>query len=81
MSGTQADMIKEGMVEIDKFVRKEKIPFKWMLQVHDEIVYKHQDKDLRPIVENIMTDTCNLYLKGITMEIAGYTGHVWNKEG
>ena len=79
MSGTQADMLKEGMVAIDEFVRKEKIYFKWLLQVHDEIVYKHKDKELRPVVEKILVDTCNLYLSVVQMEVDGYTGHMWNK--
>ena len=79
MSGTQADMIKEGMVEIDKFVKANNLDFKWLLQVHDEIVYKHKDKELRPIIENILTTTCNKYLSIVNMEVSGYTGISWNK--
>jgi len=80
MSGTQADMIKEGMVEIDKFIRKEKIPFKWLMQVHDEIVTKHKDKDLRTQTDKILIDTCNKYLVGVQMKVSGYTGYEWNKD-
>lgn len=43
ISGTQADMIKEGIVNVDKY-RLEQIPdFYWLMQVHDEIVFKHKD--------------------------------------
>lgn len=45
ISGTQADMIKEGIVNVDKY-RLENVPdFFWLMQVHDEIVFKHKDKD------------------------------------
>lgn len=45
ISGSQADMIKEGIVNVDKY-RIENIPdFYWLMQVHDEIVVKHKDKD------------------------------------
>lgn len=79
MSGTQADMIKEGMVDINRFVKKEKIDFKWLLQVHDEIVTMHKDKDLRLTTDKMLVDACNRYLTGIEMEVAGYTGHWWHK--
>lgn len=56
MSGTQADMIKEGMVNIDNHIRQSfvaetikgklvmniKDKFRWKLQVHDELVFAHR---------------------------------------
>ena len=80
MSGTQADMIKEAMIEANNYVREHKLEFHWLMQVHDEVVFKHKDKELRPKIEQILTDVCNRYLKNITMEIAGHTGYVWHKE-
>jgi DNA polymerase I-like protein with 3'-5' exonuclease and polymerase domains len=80
MSATQADMVKEGMIEANNYVRANKLEFHWLMQVHDELVFKHKDKELRPVIEKILTDVCNRYLKNITMEIAGHTGHVWHKD-
>jgi hypothetical protein len=79
MSGTQADMFKEATIAVDDFVRKEKIYLKWQMFIHDEWVFKHKDKELRPIVGKIIEDVCNLYLTGIEMKVEGYTGTMWHK--
>lgn len=79
MSGTQADMIKEAMVNIKTYVTANNIDYKFLLQVHDEIVSKHRTPNLRPTIEKIITDTCNLYLEGIEMKVEGFTGIFWNK--
>lgn len=111
ISGTQADMIKESMVEVDKRVQilknlkylsqqtvAEKLQdqlfidlpneikenyssfdFSWKLQVHDELVVKHTISEFGDYMGKIMSDTCNKYLKNITMNVSGYTGHYWHK--
>lgn len=107
ISGTQADMIKEAMVEVEKEVQyikslqslnqslladqiREGLPqaikenlkdfdFKWKLQVHDELVVMHKIKEFGDYMGKIMSDTCNLYLKGITMKVSGVTTHYWHK--
>jgi DNA polymerase I-like protein with 3'-5' exonuclease and polymerase domains len=40
IQGTQADMIKEAIVEIGKEIRRQKLDAKFLIQVHDELVYK-----------------------------------------
>lgn len=45
IQGTQADMVKEMIVEIGKEYRKQNIDSHLLIQVHDELVYKHNDKD------------------------------------
>jgi DNA polymerase I-like protein with 3'-5' exonuclease and polymerase domains len=80
MSATQADMVKEAMIEANNYVRANKLEFHWLMQVHDELVFKHKDKELRPVIEKILTDVCNRYLKNITMEVAGFTGITWHKD-
>lgn len=81
MSATQADMIKESMVNIDKWVRENNIDFRWKLQVHDELVYLFKE-DYVPIeIQKIIIDTCNLYLEdNVRMKVASYTGMYWNKD-
>jgi DNA polymerase I-like protein with 3'-5' exonuclease and polymerase domains len=84
MSGTQADMIKESMVEVQKYVKSiYEIPqdkFRWKLQVHDELVYMFKNDHLPETIGKIVTDTCNLYLEpNIRMKISTYVGIYWNK--
>ena len=80
ISGTQADMIKECMVAIQSYIDINNIiDFKWLLQVHDELVFKHKRKEFgEKEIAPIITKTCNLYLKDIEMKVSGYTGHYWN---
>lgn len=79
ISGTQADMIKESMVTINNMKRTLNWNFHWLLQVHDEIVFKHQEKDVAQIVGQCMIETCNAYLKDIEMNISINIGTFWNK--
>lgn len=100
ISGTQADMIKESMVSCDKFVQQSLIAdalkqeminniklsgFEWLLQVHDELVFKHKHSSLEEAkifakeLGNVIVNTCNLYLKDIEMKVEGDTTTYWNK--
>jgi DNA polymerase I-like protein with 3'-5' exonuclease and polymerase domains len=79
ISGTQADMIKEAMVEVDKYAINNNIQIKWLLQVHDELVFAHKDKSFGETAGKIMVETCNKYLNGIEMGVSGHTGLFWNK--
>jgi DNA polymerase I-like protein with 3'-5' exonuclease and polymerase domains len=79
ISGTQADMIKETMVEVNKYVLTNNIEFEWLMQVHDEIVFKHKNSDLGKTIKQIIVSICNKYLKDIEMDVEGFTGLYWNK--
>jgi DNA polymerase I-like protein with 3'-5' exonuclease and polymerase domains len=79
ISGTQADMIKEAMVEVDKYTIQNNIEIRWLLQVHDEIVIAHKQKDFGELMEKVMVETCNKYLVDIEMGVSGHTGYFWNK--
>lgn len=68
ISGSQSDMIKEGMVEIDDYITSTKAEFKWKGQVHDEIIFKFKDDELVPKIAKILLDTCDKYLvEGVHM--------------
>lgn len=46
ISGTQADMLKEAMVEIYNYVKENRLDIILLAQVHDELVYKIKDEYL-----------------------------------
>lgn len=80
ISGTQADMIKEAMVDLDKYIRANGIQAKFLLQVHDELVIKHKGKDFGTTIVRIMEEAANKYLNGIVEMKASYdTLHTWTK--
>ncbi len=80
ISGTQADMIKESMVECNKYLKENKIPHKWIFQVHDELVIDHKGKEVGQILADISLSVCNKYLNGLAeMGVSVETGYTWNK--
>lgn len=80
IQGTQADMIKESMVNIYNFALKEKLDLQILFQVHDELVIKHKNKDLGKEIANIMAETCTKYLNGFAKMAIDYkTLHTWTK--
>lgn len=83
IQGTEADLIKRAMVEIDEYVRKEKLESKvhLMLQVHDELVCEISEdcvekvsKDILRIMEGTMSAKD---AKGVPIVAEGSTGPDW----
>lgn len=83
ISGTQADMLKESLVEIRKHPDYEKCKAKLLLSVHDENGAKHIGKEFGETIKQIMIDTANKYLeiysKNIRMGADCQILHSWTK--
>lgn len=80
VSGSQADAIKEAMVEIDDYVKSTGTPFKWKGQVHDEIIFKFKEEGLEHKIAKILTDTCDKYLvEGVHMACDYHVNTYWEK--
>jgi DNA polymerase-1 len=80
IQGTQADMIKEAMVEINKYLIKNNIDGHLLMQVHDELVFAFRDRDEFPEeIKKIMLDTANKYLVGVEMKASYHVEDTWTK--
>lgn len=80
IQGTQADLLKEAMVEIKREFNKLNIPNCMLLQVHDELVWKHKGKEHGEIIRRIMSEVATKYLEGFTvMNAEAETLHNWTK--
>jgi len=80
IQGTQADLLKEAMVKIWYYFMKNNIENCFLLQVHDELVWKHKGKENGQHIERIMSETATKYLEGFTaMKADAQTLHYWNK--
>ncbi len=80
IQGTQADMIKETMVEVHKHIMKNKYDAVLLMQVHDELVYAFKDDTFPIEVQYIMTSTANKYLEGVEMKASYIIKDTWSKE-
>lgn len=80
IQGTQADMIKESMVEIQKYINLHNEPAWLRLSVHDELVYEHSNYEFGKTIKKIMEETANKYLiPGIEMKATYSTLRTWTK--
>lgn len=82
MQGTSADIIKFAMVSIDKWLKKNKLKTKMVLQVHDELIFDVPIDEVETISNNIpslMTETVTLLVKmDINLKIADNWGGTLN---
>ena len=86
IQGTQADMVKEAIVEIDRLIREKNLDLTLLGTVHDELIYKHpkgyrvDDMAVGEWIAKQMKDTANLYLEGVVKMGADYeTMDTWTK--
>ena len=83
IQGTQADMLCEAMVTLQRFIDLYKLDAVILMQVHDELVVKFHENYVSwfPVVlKNIMTRTANKYLtKEVRMEAECKVGYTWTK--
>ena len=60
LQGSAADIIKVAMISINRWISKNKLPIKLLLQVHDELLFEvpenYVEKDIQSLV-NIMEET------------------------
>lgn len=90
ISGSQADAIKEAMVDLYNFIKENSLDCKILKQVHDELVVRFP-KDLElidykgvsmlfpDIVKTIMCEACNRYLNTFKMNAEYEIAQSWVK--
>ncbi len=54
MQGTAADIIKAAMIDVDRWLMKEKLDARIMMQVHDELVLEVAEEQLDAVREGIV---------------------------
>ncbi len=83
IQGTQADIIKIAMREIDEYLEKEKLSDKvnLILQIHDELIYEADEKvskkvipEIKRIMESVLTEKQSL---GVPIRANGSIGRNW----
>ncbi|MFY8037535.1 MAG: DNA polymerase, partial [Cyclobacteriaceae bacterium] len=77
IQGSAADIIKVAMINIHRWMQKEKLKSKMILQVHDELVFDlHMDEQeiLKPKVQELMKTAVIL---DVPMEVEVGIGKNW----
>lgn len=77
IQGSAADIIKIAMVHIHRWLQKEKLKSRMILQVHDELIFDlHKDEEaiVKPRVQELMKHAVNLE---VPMEVEVGVGKNW----
>jgi DNA polymerase-1 len=51
LQGTAADLIKKAMLDAHREIEKKKLPYRMLLQVHDELVFEAPEKEAKACAE------------------------------
>jgi len=85
IQGTQADIVKLAMIEIDKYLEEEKVgdDVRLLLQIHDELIYEIKESKvkvfsakIRDIMENILSKDKS---KGVPIIANASVGKNWGE--
>jgi DNA polymerase-1 len=77
IQGTAADMIKIAMIKIDTAFREKKLQSAMVLQVHDELVFEVQEKELAVIKELVAENMRNALPLNVPIEVEIGAGVNW----
>jgi DNA polymerase-1 len=77
IQGTAADIIKIAMVNIHKWLTKEKLKTRMTMQVHDELVFDVHKQEVDIVRENISRLMCGAVQLEVPMEVEVGVGENW----
>ena len=77
IQGTAADIIKIAMVNIHRWLVREKLQTRMIMQVHDELVFDVHRKEVDLVKENITRLMCQAVALEVPMEVEVGVGENW----
>jgi DNA polymerase I-like protein with 3'-5' exonuclease and polymerase domains len=78
-------MIKDGMIQVDRLLKRHNSRGWIILQVYDELFIQYEKEweervELSSLIQNVLDTTCNKYLKnGVKMVSEFSLGNSWIK--
>lgn len=83
IQGTNADITKLAMIDIQREIRNNGFSAHIIIQVHDEIVLisrKEESEAVREITVNAMVEAGEKILKTVPVKVEAYINSIWKKE-
>ncbi|MCK6617350.1 MAG: DNA polymerase I [Cyclobacteriaceae bacterium] len=77
IQGSAADIIKVAMVNIHRWLQKEKLKTKMIMQVHDELVFDLHKEEVDVVKENVVKLMKNAVQLEVPMEVEVGIGKNW----
>lgn len=79
IQGSQADIIKLSMIEIQKHLEASTLQSKMLLQIHDELVFECPDEELDTVKEILIDKMQNAYDLKIPLLVSFEIGKNWGE--
>lgn len=79
LQGSAADIIKLAMINIETWIRENKLPVKMIMQVHDELVFEVDENHLDDIIVGIKERMSNVVQLKVPLVVSVGVGDNWDK--
>ena len=79
VQGTQADLLKMAMIDVDRWIRENKFDVKILLQVHDELVFEISEKDIDVVAPQLLKIMQNVYTWEVPLVVNVEVGTNWGE--
>ena len=79
MQGTAADLIKIAMIRIQKWISKNGMNMKIIMQVHDELVFELEQKDIVKYGNKICSLMSNAENLNVPLVVNTFSGSNWQE--
>lgn len=79
MQGTAADIIKQAMLDVDKWITENKIDARMVMQVHDELVFEVASDNATDIVESLVEIMDKAYPLSVPLLAESGIGKNWDE--
>jgi DNA polymerase-1 len=79
MQGTAADIIKKAMIAVHRWIEKEQVPARMIMQVHDELVLEVREDACEAVRERIVDLMCNAAALSVALKVEAGIGRNWDE--
>ena len=77
IQGSAADLIKLAMVAIRGRLRKEHLPARMLLQIHDELIFEVRDDQLHPLAQLVTEEMVGVHTLSVPLKVDVKAGPNW----
>ena len=79
MQGTAADIIKQAMIQVDRWLARDKPDAQVIMQVHDELVLEVAERDLDLVTQRLKEHMCSTVTLDVPLIVDVGVGDNWDE--
>ncbi len=79
MQGTAADIIKIAMIQVDDWIRRDRVDAKIIMQVHDELVLEVAENDVERGTQNLVSIMSDAVSLSVPLVVEAGLGDNWDE--